>query len=158
MAIKLILSCSLEILGILSNEDLDSVKTRTKEAALRNYNNNIAQHFSKEEILALQNQCKNKNFVIQKSDKGNSVVIVDKTDSFDKMKDLLNDTRNFEKINLKYDGTVSFAISQEKCTDNILKRLVASISLSDETRKSLKPLKTRMGITYGLCKVLCNVL
>ena len=45
-------------LGILSNEDLDFVKTRTKEAALssyRNYNNNVPQHLCKEEFLALQN-------------------------------------------------------------------------------------------------------
>ena len=36
-------------LDILSNEDLDFVKTRTKEAALysyRNYNNNVPQHLS----------------------------------------------------------------------------------------------------------------
>ena len=41
-------------LGILSNEDLDFVKTRTKEAALssyRNYNNNVPQHLSKEYFL-----------------------------------------------------------------------------------------------------------
>ena len=67
----------------MSNEDLDFVKTRTKEAALfsyRNYNNNVPQHPSKEEFLALQNLHKNKNIVIQKSDKGNSVVIVGKAD------------------------------------------------------------------------------
>ena len=49
-------------LGILSDEDLDFVKTRTKEAALssyRNYNNNVPQHLSEEEFLALQNLRKN---------------------------------------------------------------------------------------------------
>ena len=63
----------------MSNEDLDFAKTRTKEEALpsyRNYNNNVPQHLSKEEFLALQNLRKNKNIAIQKSDKGNSVVIV----------------------------------------------------------------------------------
>ena len=38
-------------LGILFNEDLDFVKTRTKEAALssyRIYNNNVPQHLPKE--------------------------------------------------------------------------------------------------------------
>ena len=41
-------------LGILSNEDLDFVKTRTKEAAFspyRNYNNNVPQHFLKKSFL-----------------------------------------------------------------------------------------------------------
>ena len=86
-------------LGIfLSNEDRDFVKTRTKEAALssyRNYNNNVPQHLSKEEFLALQNQRKNKNIVIQKFDKGNSAVVVDEADYLDKMDNLLNDTRKF---------------------------------------------------------------
>ena len=43
-------------LGIFSIEDLHFVKTRAKEAALssyRNYNNNVPQHLSKEEFLAL---------------------------------------------------------------------------------------------------------
>ena len=78
-------------LGILSNEDQDFVKTRTKEAALssyQNYNKNVPQHLSKEEFLALQNLRKNKNIVIQKSDKGNSVVIVDIADYLDKMENL----------------------------------------------------------------------
>ena len=43
-------------------------------------------------LSAVQNLRKNKNMVIQKSDMGNSVVIVDKTDYLDKMENLLNDT------------------------------------------------------------------
>ena len=103
-------------LGILPNEDLDFVKTRIKEVALstyRNYNDNVPQHLSKEEFLALQNLRKNKNIVIQKSDKGNSVVVVDKADYLDKMDNLLNDTRKFEKINLKNDGILNFAINKK---------------------------------------------
>ena len=79
-------------LGILSNQDLDFVKTRTKEtvpSSYRNYNNNVPQHLSKEQFVTLQNLCKNKNIIIQKSDKGDSVVIVDKADYLDKMENLL---------------------------------------------------------------------
>ena len=66
-------------LDILSNEDLDFVKAKTKETAFsfyRSYNNNVPQNLSKEEFIALQNLSKNKDLIIQKSDKGNSVVIV----------------------------------------------------------------------------------
>ena len=48
-------------LDILSNEDLDFVKAKTKEAALssyRSYNNNVPQNLSKEEFTALQNLSK----------------------------------------------------------------------------------------------------
>ena len=48
---------------------------------------------------------------------------------------------------------MNFAINQEKCVDNILKKLVASSSISEETRISLKPVGTRPGIMYGLCKI-----
>ena len=60
--------CNLEI---LSNEDLDFVKTKTKETALspfRQYNKNPQQNLSKEELAALTNLSKNKDIVIQKSD------------------------------------------------------------------------------------------
>ena len=96
---------------------------------------------------------KNKNIVIQKSDKGNSVVIVNKADYLDKMENPLNDVGKFEKINLRNDGILNFAVNQEKLVDNILKKLVATNSISEETRRSLKPVGTRPSIMYGLCKV-----
>ena len=56
-------------LDMLSNEDLDFVKAKTKEAAPssynnRSYNNNVPQNVSKEEFIALQNLSKNKNSII----------------------------------------------------------------------------------------------
>ena len=57
---------------------------------------------------------KNKNIVIEKSDKGNSVMIVDKADYLDKMENLLNDTGRFEKNYLKNDGILNFAVTKEK--------------------------------------------
>ena len=66
-------------LEILSNEDLDFVKTKTKETALssfREYNKNPQQNLSKEELTALASL--SKNIVMQKSDKCNSVATVDK--------------------------------------------------------------------------------
>ena len=141
----------------MSNEDLDFVKARTKEAALSsygNYNNNVPQHLSKEEFLALQNLQKNRNIVIQKSDKGNSVVIVVKADYLDKMENLGNlKTWKFEKINLKNDGILNFAVNQEKRVDNILENLLATNSISEEIRRFLKPVGTRPRYIYGLCKV-----
>ena len=106
----------------------------------------MSQHLPKEEFLALQNPREHKDIVIQKSDK-------DKIDYLYKMEGLLKEARKFEKIDLKNDGIVSFAVSQEKRVDNILKKLVASNSVSEESRRSLKPFGTRPGIMYELCKV-----
>ena len=47
-------------------------------------------------------------------------MLVDKADYLDKMENPLNDTQKFEKINLKNDGILNFAINQEKRVGNIL--------------------------------------
>ena len=57
------------------------MKTKTKETTLssfKQYNKNPQQNLSKEELAALKSLSKNKDITIQKSDKGNSVIIVDK--------------------------------------------------------------------------------
>lgn len=85
-------------LDILSNEDLNCIKTRTKKIALssyRKYNNGVPQHLSIDEFLASQNLRKNKDNGILKSDKRNSVVIVHETDYLDKMENLLHDACKF---------------------------------------------------------------
>ena len=94
----------------MSNENLDFVTAKTKEAALssyRSYNNNVPQNLSKEEFTALQNLSKNKDLIIQKSDKGNSVVIVQRQDYLQKMNDVLSDQKKFSKVSLKND-TIKF--------------------------------------------------
>ena len=61
--------------------------------------------------------------------------------------------RKFEKNNLKNAGILSFAVNKEKRVNNILKKLVASNSISRETRRFIKPVRTGLGIIYGLGKV-----
>ena len=79
--------------------------------------------------------------------------MVNKAGYLDKMKSLQNDTRKFEKINLKNDGILNFAVNPEKCVENILEKLVTFNSIPEETRRSLKPVGTRPGMMYGLFKV-----
>ena len=121
----------------LPNEDLDFVKAKTKEAALsfyRYYNNNVPNNnLSKEVFIALQNLSKNKNLIIQKSDKGNSVVIVDREDYIKKMNDILNDKKKFWKINMKDNTLLNFAINQEKHVDKLRKKRVEPNSMTEKT-------------------------
>ena len=107
----------------MSNEHLDFVKTKTKEAALSSYSNkNVPQNLSKEESIALQNLSKNKDLIIQKSDKGNSVVIVERQDYLRKMNDILSDQKKFNEVSLKDDTLLNFAIDQEKHADKAVKK------------------------------------
>ena len=143
-------------LEILSNEDLDFVKTKTKERALSSYrqcNKSPQQNLSKGELEALASLSKNKDFVIQKSDKGNSVVIVVKETYIKRVENLLSNQRKFERVTLKNDAFLNFVVNQEKRIDTIFKNLVDSNSMSKEMRKSIKPVGTRPGTMYELCKV-----
>ena len=45
------------------------------------------------------------------------------------------------------------AVNQEKGVENISKKLVVSKSISEETRRSIKPVGTRPGTMYKVCKV-----
>ena len=138
----------------MSNEDLEIYKNKNKRSSLspyQNYNDKVLQHYSKEEFLALQNLHKNTN-AVQKSDKDQSLVIADKADYLDKMENLLNDTLTFEKLHLKNDGVLNTAVNQEKRAENIFRKLVASNSISEETRRYLKPVGTRSGIMYRFVK------
>ena len=74
------------------------------------------------------------------------------------MENLPNDTRKLEKINLKNDGNLNFAVNQEKRVENILKQLVVSNSISEETKRPLKTVGTRSGIMYGLCKSVKDII
>ena len=53
---------------------------------------------------------------------------------------------------------MNFAVNQEKGVDEIFKKLVASNSISEKTRRSLKPVGTRPGIMYGFCKVYKDII
>ena len=121
----------------MPNEDLDFVNAKTKEAALsfyRYYNNNVPNNnLSKKVFIALQNLSKNKNLIIQKSDKGNSVVIVDREDYIKKMNDILNDKKKFWKINMKDNTLLNFAINQEKHVDKLRKKRVEPNSMTEKT-------------------------
>ena len=72
---------SVDHLNILSGDNVDFIKTKIKRVALtsfRNYNENVPEHLSNRESDALKNLSNNCNLVIQKTERGNSVVIVQK--------------------------------------------------------------------------------
>ena len=77
---------------------------------------------------------------------------VEKSDFLNKVKNLLNDTWKFKKLDLKNDRTWNFAANQEKHVDNIFKKFIASNNISEETRIFLKPVGTKPGTMYGLYK------
>ena len=51
--------------------------------------------------MALNKLCKNNNLVVQKADKGNSVVLVDRKVYVNHMENTLKDNIKFEKVDIK---------------------------------------------------------
>ena len=91
---------------------------------------NPQQNLSTEELAALASLSKNKDTVTQKSDKGNSVIIVDQKTYIMRMKNLLSDQRKFESATLKNDAFLNFVVNQGKRIDIIFKNLVDSKCMS----------------------------
>ena len=112
----------------------------------------MPQNLSNYELIALQNLSKNKDLIIQKSE-GNSVEIVFRQDYIKKLNNILSNQKKLTIIILKGDTLLNFAVNQEKHVDKVIKKLVESKSMTEKTRKLLKPVGSRPGIMHGSCKV-----
>ena len=143
-------------LDILSNENLEFLKTKIKDVALsslRYFNLNVPQHLSDSEFQALKNLSHlKKEVIIQNSDKGSSVVLVNKSDYIRHIEDILKDINKFEKVSLKK-GILSFAVNHEEHINKQLRSISKNGSLTEQQYKKVKAVGSNPGILYGLCKV-----
>ena len=57
-------------------------------------------NLSEAELNALENLTKNKNLVIQKAGKGNTVAAINKNNNKTKIKDILSDSTKFKKLEI----------------------------------------------------------
>ena len=69
---------------------------------------------------------KNKDLIIRKSDKGNSIVLINKGDHLDKMYNILSDSKKF----VVDDKHFNFLIGIGKKLNDLLKELKASEAIS----------------------------
>ena len=92
------------------------------------------------------------NLVVQKADKGNSVVLVDKDVYINYIENILKDQSKFEKVKIKT-RILNFQVNHEKRINEYLKSLKNSGSLSVDQYKKIKAVGSRPGFLYGLCKV-----
>ena len=107
--------------------------------SFRNNNTNIPQILSNEEFEASKDLSTTHNLIIQKADKGNSVVLVAKNVYIRHIEKILDDVTKFEKIEIKK-GILNFSINHE-------------ISLTTDQYKKIKVIGRRARSLYGFCKV-----
>ena len=77
----------------------------------------------KEEFDALKILLKNKDITVRKADKGNKVVILNRSDCVCKMKNILNDKSKFQKVYIDHEKILNHLIHMENRVADVLKNL-----------------------------------
>ena len=103
--------------------------------------------------MALSNLSNNKNIIIQKSDKGNSVVLLDKDKYLEGMYKILNNNAKFEMLQFDHDKELNYVLNLEKKIINVLKDLNKKEEITEVDYNHLYPCGSRPGILYGMAKV-----
>ena len=88
------------------------------------------ENFSEEEYQAFLSLRRNKDIITQKADKGNTVVLLDKSSYIKKMEELLADTSKFvkvefnkkHKVNQKLQHLLDLEGSIKTCLNNLLEK------------------------------------
>ncbi len=137
---------------------LELVKARLRDIALWSYHSydgrKVKSGLSEAECIALKELSMNKDIVIQKSDKGNSVAILDKKDYIQKMNSILSDRTKFVPSQFTPHGKVyNYIINLEGKIRKFLGTLVNKQTISHEIYRKLAPTGSVPGRLYGLCKV-----
>ena len=103
-------------------------------------------NISKEKHVALKSLSANKDLIVQKSDKGNSVVLLNRNDYIKRLNEMLSDSSKFKKLNIKPGKEINFLLQQEDRLTNSLKKVKRSIS--EQLYKELYPRGLQPGIMY----------
>ena len=93
------------------------------------------------------------NVIIQKSDKGNSVVLLGKDIYVGKMKSILNDKQKFLEMNLTEKEMLKKLLQTQDKIKQCLDPLLRDKIVDDNTYNRLLPKGSQPGKMYGLCKV-----
>ena len=103
------------------------------------YDPKVEQNLPPNEIAALKSLLKDDSIIIQKSDKGNSVVILDKAAYIERVTEILADTSKFQKLNVKKGEDFNYVRNQEKRITSVLYELNKKGLLSEADYNKLKP-------------------
>ena len=88
--------------------------------------------------------------MIQKSDKGNSVVILDRDSYVDRVMDIISDTSKFQKLNVQEGKDFNYIRNQEKRITSVLCKFNKKGALSDADYTKISPKGSSPSVLYGL--------
>ena len=134
----------------------DPIGATMRDAAfecLNSYDPKHEQNLSKDDYQALQSLLKDENIVIQKSDKGNSVVILNKRDYLNRMEELLSDTSKFKRLRIKKGCDYNHIANQEIRISKALRDIRNRGAMLEALYQDLNPTGTQPSVMYGLSKI-----
>ena len=94
-------------------------------------------NLSREEIKALNNFDKNKELVIQKAGKGNSIVFLNRSDHISKLSKILEDISKFKRVNIDEGKALNHLIHMEERIISLLKSLEDEGEISEKEKHYL---------------------
>ena len=103
----------------MHSEDLSLIKARLLDTALSSYESfsrdqSPTENLTASEFKALSHLSKNKTIVIQKADKGNTIVILDKISYISAIKEILNDHTKFSNLDIPAGKEINYITNLEK--------------------------------------------
>ena len=143
----------------LKSEERLFAKNELKNVAFssfKSYNqkDHKIENITKEEHTAFLKLLEVDNIIIQKADKGNVIVIVDKNVYFEKLESILSDKTKFQEVNFsKVNKELDYLLDEEAEIKKFLQDLRSKEIITDPELERLTPHGSQPGVLYGLCKV-----
>ena len=143
----------------MTTEEKDRFKTKLKDIALSSFklfsdSCKFENNLSAEEINLLKALMRNKDIIIQKADKGNTVVITDKGKYIEGVKWTISDSNKFIQLNITPDKYLNYIINVEyKVVKQLFKDLLDNDKISEDEYVKICPKGSRPGILYDKPKI-----
>ena len=139
-------------------EEKDPFKTKLKDIVYLSFklfsdNCKYENNLSAEEINSLKALMRNKDILIQKADKGNTVVITDKDKYIEGVKRAISDSNKFVQLNITTEKYFNYIINVEKTLKQLFKDLLDNDKISKDEFDKVWPKGSRPGILYGNPKI-----
>ena len=140
-------------LNTLQNETIKSKLLDTAFSSFYKFKKNKSKNdLSETELQALNSFLQNKDITIQKADKGNTTVIIDK-DAYKKKKAIISDRSKFEKLDIQEENHLNFILNKEKRLRKVIKLLYEKGCFTESEYLKICPTGSKLGILYGQAKV-----
>ena len=101
---------------------------------------------------------RNKNIVIQKGDKGNTVAIIDKEKYIQGVKNVISDSSKFIPLNISPEDYINYIANVEKKFRKLFNNLYDNKKISKDELLKICPVIFRPGILYGNPKFIKQLL